>query len=63
MCAPSLRSPRSVNPRIAATLLFDSKAVAARLTLELLMRKMVPDPPHPPRSHRTLMQFIPANGD
>ena len=57
-CAPSLRSPRSVNPRTAATLLFDSKSVAARLTLELTMRKMVPDPPHSLDSTQALQDTL-----
>ena len=58
LCAPSLRSPRSVNPRTAATLLFDSKSVAAPQTLELYMRKIVPDPPYPLDSSQILQDTL-----
>jgi len=46
---------RSVNPRTAATLLFDSSQVAAPKR-KIVMLKIVPDPPHNHSLEDTLIQ-------
>ncbi|PSS58523.1 hypothetical protein C6382_04100 [Pseudomonas sp. BBP2017] len=51
-------SPRSVNPRTAATLLFDSRSVAVSLTSEVYMLKIVPDPPLHPHDHSLEDLFV-----